>query len=134
MPGPQTLRVVLVEDHQPYREQLTHFLEDLGGVQIVHHAERSGDAVAWIRRNPQGWDLLVLDIFLAEGHGYQVLQACRQRDRHQHAVFLTSYTRDPARTQALASGANAVFAKTEVQAFLDYVRQRRDALELASHP
>lgn len=128
------LRVVLVEDHAGYREQLTDRLHELDGVRIVHLADRSGDAVRWLEANPAQWDLLVLDMFLAEGHGFQVLKACRGRAAQQHAVFLTSYTRDPARGQALAAGANAVFSKLELQEFLAYVQQRRDAREHGMHP
>ncbi|TFZ07931.1 LytR/AlgR family response regulator transcription factor [Ramlibacter humi] len=120
------LRVVLVEDHAAYREQLTWRLEELPGVRIVHTTERRNDAVDWLQAHPDGWDLAVLDIFLAEGHGFQVLRACTDRAEHQHVVFLTSYTRDPARGQALALGADAVFSKLELDAFLAYVQQRRE--------
>ncbi len=130
MPATQQdpLRVVLVEDHPLYLEQLKHLLEELGGVRVVHCAKRSRDAVAWIGRHREGWDLLVLDIFLAEGHGFEVLRACRDRGEGQHAVFLTSYTRDPARSQALALGADAVFDKTDIAGFLGYAGRCRDGL------
>jgi DNA-binding NarL/FixJ family response regulator len=121
-------RVALVEDHPVYREQLTLRLNELPDVAIVHTSERSADACNWLKQNPASWDLLVLDIFLTEGHGYEVLKSVHDRQPHQHAVFLTSYTRDPAREQALRAGANAVFSKLQVDAFLAYVQQRRDAL------
>lgn len=120
------LRVVLVEDHAAYREQLTWRLQELLGVRIVHFSERSREAVDWLQAHPQGWDLIVLDIFLAEGHGFQVLRACGDRAEHQHAVFLTSYTRDPARGQALALGADEVFSKLQLDEFLAYVRGLRE--------
>jgi len=122
------LRLVVVEDNAIYRDLLIQRLDDLTCVHIVHTADRSADAVSWLADNPAAWDLLVLDIFLTEGHGYEVLRAASGRADHQHAVFLTSYTRDPARAQALALGANAVFDKLNVDAFLQYVQQRRSAL------
>jgi DNA-binding NarL/FixJ family response regulator len=126
--GDHPLRLILVEDNAAYREQLTLRLDELPGTEIVHVAEKSGDACHWLKQNPVGWDLLVLDIFLTEGHGYEVLKSVNGRASHQHAVFLTSYTRDPARAQALTLGANAVFDKLNVDPFLDYVRQRQEAL------
>jgi DNA-binding NarL/FixJ family response regulator len=126
MDGAAAFRVVLVEDHQDYREQLQALLLDMQDIEVVHATARSGEAVQWLQANPRAWDLLVLDMFLADGHGFQVLRASQGRTRRQHAVFLTSYTRDPARSHALAAGADAVFDKVEVQAFLDYVRQRRE--------
>jgi DNA-binding NarL/FixJ family response regulator len=133
-PGERPLRLILVEDNASYREQLTLRLDGLPGIQIVHSAEKSGDACTWLKQNENGWDLLVLDIFLTEGHGYEILKCVRDRRERQHAVFLTSYTRDPARSQALALGANAVFDKLDVDPFLDYVQQRRDALAHADCP
>lgn len=125
-PAP-TLHVVLVEDHPGYREQLRELIQALHGVQVVHTADNDRDAVAWLAANPHRWNLLVLDIFLAEGHGFKVLRACAQRQPHQRAVFLTSYTRDPAQAQALALGADAVFNKVDVGDFLRYLTQQRDA-------
>jgi CheY-like chemotaxis protein len=127
-PDDRCLRLVLVEDNAIYRDLLVQRLDDLTCVDIVHTADRSADAVSWLADNPAAWDLLVLDIFLTEGHGYEVLKAAGSRAENQHAVFLTSYTRDPARAQALALGADAVFDKLNVDAFLQYVQQRRDAL------
>ena len=110
--GPRALDVVLVEDHAGYREQLRLLFEGIDGVRVVHTADRVQGILGWLADNPRGWDLLVLDIFLAEGHGYQVLRACRERQAHQRAVLLTSYTREPAASQAITLGADAVFDKT----------------------
>lgn len=126
-PDDSCLRLVHVEDNPDYRDLLAQRLQEQQCIDIVHSAERSDDAVDWLRKNPDAWDLLVLDIFLTEGHGYQVLKAATGRAPHQHAVFLTSYTRDPAREQALSLGANAVFDKLRVDDFLAYVRQRHEA-------
>lgn len=127
LPHEAILNVVLVEDHPGYREQLRDLVQALHGVQVVHTADNDKDAVQWLATHPRDWDLLVLDIFLAEGHGFKVLRACAQRQPHQRAVFLTSYTRDPAQSQALALGADAVFNKVDVGDFLRYLTQRRDA-------
>jgi DNA-binding NarL/FixJ family response regulator len=105
------LRVVLVEDHAGFRDQLCERLEALDGVRVVHVEDTAEAAVQWLGEHPAHWDLLVLDIFLADGHGFSVLRACQDRQGHQRAVFLTSYTREPARSQALALGADAVFDK-----------------------
>jgi DNA-binding NarL/FixJ family response regulator len=121
------LRVVLVEDHPGYLDQLREMIHALEDVHVVHTADNDQDAVHWLAAHPGGWDLLVLDIFLARGHGFKVLQACGERRPDQRAVFLTSYTRDPARSQALALGADAVFHKVKVAQFLQYVTVQRDA-------
>ena len=128
------LRVVLVEDHPEFREQLRHMLEACAGVRVVHAAGNAEAAVRWLDAHPHHWDLLVLDIFLDQGHGFHVLRACRARAQHQRAVFLTSYTREPARSQALALGADAVFDKSlQLGAFLRFARECSRTLA-AAHP
>ena len=125
-PDAAALRVVLVEDHPDFREQLCHLLEAGGGARVVHAADSAAAAVRWLDAHPGQWDLLVLDIFLMEGHGFDVLRACRGRPRRQRAVFLTSYTREPARSQALALGADAVFDKgSQLGAFLRFAQDVR---------
>jgi DNA-binding NarL/FixJ family response regulator len=139
--GPRDLNVVLVEDHAGYREQLRQLFEGLEGVRVVHTADRVQDILGWLSDHPRGWDLLVLDIFLAEGHGYQVLRACRDRQAHQRAVLLTSYTREPAASQAITLGADAVFDKTTgTSLLLRYATELQQASQLpvimdpATHP
>ena len=127
--GPRALDVVLVEDHAGYREQLRLLFEGIDGVRVVHTADRVQGILGWLADNPRGWDLLVLDIFLAEGHGYQVLRACRERQAHQRAVLLTSYTREPAASQAITLGADAVFDKTTgTGLLLRYACEMQEAL------
>lgn len=124
-----SLRVVLVEDHAGFRDQLRHKLETLDGVRVVHMEDTAEAAVRWLDEHPVRWDLLVLDIFLAEGHGFSVLRACQRRHGHQRAVFLTSYTREPARSQALALGADAVFDKVSgLDGFMRFAGQCRRQL------
>lgn len=130
--GPQSgkpLRVVLVEDHAGFRDQLRDKLEVLDGVHVVHMEDNAQAAARWLDEHPGHWDLLVLDIFLADGHGFSVLRTCRRRQGHQRAVFLTSYTREPARSQALALGADAVFDKLSgLEGFMRFAGQCRREL------
>jgi len=37
----------------------------------------------------------VIDLFLQDGHGFDVLRACSDVDPGKPAVVLTNYTRDP---------------------------------------
>jgi DNA-binding NarL/FixJ family response regulator len=124
--APAELRVVLVEDHADYREQLQHQLEALGSVRVVQGTANPREAVEWLVGHPHDWDLVVLDMFLSGGHGFEVLRSCAARSPQQRAIFLTSYTRQPASSRALAMGADAVFCKTDVGGFLRFVARQRD--------
>ena len=116
------LNIVLIEDHAEFREQLCHRLETIGNVRVVHTDTTAASARQWLSQHPHDWDMLVVDLFLAHGHGFQVLAAAQERLTRQQAVLLTNYTRDPVREQARKFGADAVFDKAfELARFLEHV-------------
>ncbi|CAN7243939.1 response regulator [Pseudorhodoferax sp. LjRoot39] len=115
------LVVFLVEDNALIRDNLIVALEELVDMRVVAWAESEGDAAEWLRAHPDGWQLAVIDLFLRDGSGLGVLQACRERNGRQRAVVLTNYADVDIRAQCLALGADAVFDKsTELDAFLEF--------------
>jgi DNA-binding NarL/FixJ family response regulator len=119
----QAMRVFLVEDNPRMRARLQEELAAIPGIYVVHTAASAAEAEHWLSHNAQAWDLAVIDLFLATGHGFQVLRSCRQRAGQQRAVVLSNYTRDPVREHARLAGADAVFDKSfEMESLLDYCR------------
>ena len=115
------LVVFLVEDNALIRDNLIVALEELVDMRVVAWAESEEKAAEWLRDHPDGWQLAVIDLFLRDGSGLGVLQACRARDPRQRAVVLTNYADVDIRAQCLALGADAVFDKsTELDAFLEF--------------
>lgn len=115
------LVVFLVEDNALIRDNLIVALEELVDMRVVAWAESENAAADWLRTHPDGWELAVIDLFLRDGSGLGVLQACRQRKGRQRAVVLTNYADVDIRAQCLALGADAVFDKsTELDAFLEF--------------
>jgi len=110
-------RLLLVEDNAVLQRALT---ESLSGIfDVVQVSATAADAIAWLEAHPRGWDVAVIDIFLRQGHGFEVLRQCAARQPGQRVVVLSNYTREPARTSALKLGADAVYDKTfEMEAFL----------------
>ena len=116
------LNLVLIEDHADFREQLRDRLETIADVRVVHAESTAPAAAQWLAEHAHDWDVLVVDLFLAHGHGFQVLNAAKERLPRQQAVLLTNYTRDPVREQARKFGADAVFDKSfELEQFLAHV-------------
>ena len=105
------IRVFLVEDDVPLREALTQLLAALGDVAVVGHAEREGPAVTWLVSNRDGWDLLIVDLMLAEGSGLRVLSSCRVRSSHQKMVVLSNYVTKKSERHCRGLGADATFDK-----------------------
>ena len=122
------MRVLLVEDHRDLREEIQRALHAIPGVQVVQACATSGEALAWLGRHPDGWELALVDIFLQEGNGFDVLRSCGGRADHQKAVVISNYTREPARECARQAGADAFFDKAqEMDALVRYCVVRASA-------
>ena len=118
-------RLLLVEDNPRIQAELTQALGTM--FELVSVVATAQDAVAWLEAHPDGWDIAVIDIFLKQGHGFQVLRKCAAREASQTAVVLSNYTREPARSSALNAGADAVFDKSfEMEQFLAYCAARAE--------
>jgi DNA-binding NarL/FixJ family response regulator len=115
------MRLFLVEDNPRLQHLLRESLGELDGLEIVHAVTSQTAATHWLAEHPDDWDLAVVDIFLAEGHGFEVLRQCRMRRPEQKVVVLTNYTREPVRDSAEKLGADAVFDKSfEWDGFVNY--------------
>lgn len=106
------MRVLLVEDNPQVRGVIREVLEDVAGAAVVHAAESEQEACAWLAAHPDAWDLAVVDLFLRDGHGFNVLRACRDRQPHQRAVVLSNYSVGPVREYVRDAGADAFFDKS----------------------
>ncbi|MFC5499347.1 response regulator [Caenimonas terrae] len=118
------MRVLLVEDNGDFALPCRQLLAALRGVQVVQTAASAQEACDWLRANPGGWDLVVVDLFLGQGHGFTVLRECAGRPPLQRAVVLSAYADETARQYARKAGADAFFSKTnEMDALLAYCLQ-----------
>ena len=73
---------------------------------------RVDEAVAWLKRHRDDWDLTIVDLFLERGNGLGVLDACRQRAPHQKVVVLSNYATAEMRDRSRLLGADAFFDKS----------------------
>jgi len=115
------LKTFIVEDNATIRENLIGTLEELASVKALGWAETEADATAWLARGDGHWDLTIVDLFLRQGSGLGVLQACRLRHRHQRVVVLSNYATADMRVRCAQLGADAVFDKSnEIDALVEY--------------
>jgi two-component system OmpR family response regulator len=123
-PGAETpveLHTYFVEDNATIRENLIGTLEELASVKALGWAETEADATAWLARGDGQWDLTIVDLFLKQGSGLGVLQACRSRRNNQRVVVLSNYATADMRARCAQLGADAVFDKSnEVDALVEY--------------
>lgn len=115
------LRTYIVEDNATIRENLVGTLEELASVVSVGWSETEGEARAWLDGHHGQWDLAIVDLFLKQGSGLGVIEACQHRGREQRLVVLSNYATTDMRKRCAQLGADAVFDKSnEIDALVDY--------------
>lgn len=106
-----TVRTFIVEDNPTIRENLVGTLREVARVDPVGLADTEAESTRWLTRNMALWDLAIVDLFLKDGTGLSVLQACRHRDPSQKMVVLSNHATPDMRRRCLQLGADAVFDK-----------------------
>ena len=115
------LTVFLVEDSPTIRQNLVATLEELAPVRVVGAAESAAEAVQALTADPPPCDLAIVDVFLRQGSGLEVLQALQARPDRPRRVVLTNFATAAMRAHCLALGAERVFDKSgEGEALVAY--------------
>jgi DNA-binding NarL/FixJ family response regulator len=121
-----TVRTFIVEDNPALCKSLVGTLREVARVDPVGQAESEAEGTRWLSRNPSQWDLAIVDLFLKDGTGLRVLEACRHRDPAQKMVVLSNHATPEMRRKCAQLGADAVFDKaTEIDDLIDYCLRRR---------
>ncbi len=119
-----TFRAYIVEDSSTIRDNLIEALRELARIEPVGTTESEHEAKRWLEQND--WDLAIIDLFLREGSGMNVLDACRRRRADQKVVVLSNHSSRDVRWRCMQLGADAVFDKsTELEALVDFCARRQ---------
>lgn len=111
-----SIATILIEDSPKIREALIPSMLELANLEVVAIAETAEEGLRALKTNT--WRLAVVDLFLAEGSGMEVLRRLSSKSHDQHVVVLTNYPTSEIRSRCLALGAIAVFDKsTELDDF-----------------
>jgi DNA-binding NarL/FixJ family response regulator len=121
------MQVFLVEDSIPVRERLVAMLQALPDTEVVGHASTADAAIcAILAAQP---DVVLIDISLASGSGFDVLRAVQSEAPQIDVYMLSSFTAYPYRQLAETLGARGFFDKTH-----DMDRVRELIAERAGQP
>jgi CheY-like chemotaxis protein len=106
-PAPPERRVLLIEDSEVLSGRLVDLLTDPGCTAIAAQAATQSEALSHLKEG--AFDVLVVDIELAEGNGVAVVRNARQL-YPPHAqpliIVLTNYASDFVRQHCFAAGAD----------------------------
>jgi DNA-binding NarL/FixJ family response regulator len=104
------MEVFLVEDSAAVRTRLAEMVGEIPGARIVGEAEAANAAIRGILAARP--DLVLLDLNLAQGSGFDVLRAvCRQAPEIDF-YMLSNFAADPYRQLAERLGARGFFDKS----------------------
>jgi len=81
-------RIAVVEDSPQYLAAIKAALADLRKFVLVGTADNAADGIRLVERAVP--DLLLVDVFLKQGTGIEVLQHCRSQQRPTTVTVMTS--------------------------------------------
>ena len=92
-PLPDTLRVLIGDDHRIVREGLKQILADAPDVQVVAEAQTGTEVLTMVQAlgGPQGLDVVLLDIAMPGLDGLDVLQALKREHPRLPVLMLSTY-------------------------------------------
>ncbi len=115
------LKAIIVEDSSTILETLIPAMSELANLEVIAIAGTAASAINALAQYANEWDVAVVDLFLKQGSGLEVLRACKVRKMNQKAIVLTNYATADIRRSCLVLGADAVFDKsTELDRFFDF--------------
>jgi two-component system NarL family response regulator len=105
----ETIRVLIVEDHNVVRQGLVALLNVVEGLEVVGEAADGVEAIAQYRKsNP---DITLVDLRLPKMGGVEVIERIRMESPQARLIVLTTYDGDEDIFRALKAGAKAYLLK-----------------------
>jgi len=105
----ESIRVLIVEDHNVVRQGLAALLNVAGGLEVVGEAADGVEAIAQFRKLQP--DITLVDLRLPRMSGVDVIERIRMETPQARFIVLTTYDGDEDIYSALKAGARAYLLK-----------------------
>ena len=105
------MRVLIADDSVVVRDRLVAMLSELSGVDVVGVASDTPGAIESLGRLQP--DVVVVDIRMPGGSGFDVLNEVKQREPSPVVIMLTNYAYPQHRARAEEAGADFFLDKSE---------------------
>ncbi len=109
MSGDRSVRVLLADDHALVRSGVRSVLESAGGIEVVGEAGRGDETLEMLARLEP--DVLLLDLNMPGGDGFDVLRRARDTAGGVRIVVLTLHVQPEYIARALREGADGYLSK-----------------------
>ena len=115
-------RILLVEDHAAFRQALMTLLNMDPDFEVVGQAGSLAEGRALVPHHEV--NVAVVDIFLRDGNGVELVRELRQADPHISIVILTAVLDPELHALALEAGADEVCVKAQgIEEVLEAIRR-----------
>jgi CheY-like chemotaxis protein len=136
--APVERRILLIEDSEVLSRRLVDLLSDPGSIAVAAHAATQSEAISRLKEDV--FDVLVVDIELAEGNGVAVVRNARQLyppEAQPLIIVLTNYASDFVREHCFAAGADYFLDKmrdiSQLKALVANGQSKWSPLHLQGH-
>ena len=106
---PDTIRVMLVDDHEVVRAGLRALLDRRDGMSVVAEAGSVAEAIEVAGKEKP--DVIIMDVRLPDGSGVEACREIRESRPATKMIMLTSYADDEAIFASILAGASAYLLK-----------------------
>jgi two-component system response regulator DevR len=103
------VRVMIVDDHEVVRVGLRTLLSSVPSIEVVGDASSAASAVPEIKRLLP--DVVLLDVRLGDGSGFDVSREIQALDHPVRVLVLTSFADDDIIVEAISAGADGYLLK-----------------------
>ena len=107
----EKIQIVIADDHAVLRESLTALLNTQPDFEVVGKASNGMEALELVQKHQPG--ILVLDLFMPGGDGFEVLRTLDRANSRVAAVVLTASESQPDYVQVVRLGARGLVLKGE---------------------
>src|SRR5499427_1694912 len=104
-------RIVIADDHTVLRESLASLLSTQDDFEVEGRAANGQEALAMVQEHPP--DVLLLDLFMPEGDGFEVLRTLDRAGSRVAAVVLTGSDNELDYAQVVKLGARGLVLKSD---------------------
>ena len=108
-----SIRILVVDDHAPFRRMLTDFLSSQGSVTVVGEAVNGLDAVQ--KTDELRPDLVLMDLSMPGMSGFDATKAIKEKHPETKVVVLSSHSGEVYRTAAFQSKADDFIEKNSMK-------------------
>lgn len=103
------INVIIADDHEILRKGLVSILSETDDICVSDEASNGEEVLQKLKENH--YDVLILDISMPKGNGFDVLNTLRKEDRKLPVLILSMHSEDQYALRMIKSGANGYMTK-----------------------